>query len=388
MLSAFDNLCKAVTLMTAEEILAQLVAFPSVVGTPNHAIVDWIASYCRSHGATVSVLTGPEGNRSNLFATIGPKQGRGYLLSGHMDVVPAREAGWTSDPFKLRRDGDKLFGRGTSDMKGFLACALAAVPRLAGQDLKHPVHLAFSYDEEAGCRGVPHLLAALPGLCEAPLGAIIGEPSRLQAVRAHKGKAAARLEIIGRSGHSSSPDLGLNAVHAMGELVAQIVAYGGQLEQGPLDPQFEPPCSTLQVGLIQGGQSVNIIPDHCIAEIELRVVPDADPIVLLAPLRANLLALCDAGFEVAWHDLTSYPGLSLAEDSALAALLAELTCSPVLPAVSYGTEAGLYQQAGIDAIIYGPGDIGRAHKPDEYIQTAELAACQTLVEALGDRLAA
>jgi acetylornithine deacetylase len=388
MLSAFDNLCKAVTLMTAEEILAQLVAFPSVVGTPNHAIVDWIASYCRSHGATVSVLTGPEGNRSNLFATIGPKQGRGYLLSGHMDVVPAREAGWTSDPFKLRRDGDKLFGRGTSDMKGFLACALAAVPRLAGQDLKHPVHLAFSYDEEAGCRGVPHLLAALPGLCEAPLGAIIGEPSRLQAVRAHKGKAAARLEIIGRSGHSSRPDLGLNAVHAMGELVAQIVAYGGQLEQGPLDPQFEPPCSTLQVGLIQGGQSVNIIPDHCIAEIELRVVPDADPIVLLAPLRANLLALCDAGFEVAWHDLTSYPGLSLAEDSALAALLAELTCSPVLPAVSYGTEAGLYQQAGIDAIIYGPGDIGRAHKPDEYIQTAELAACQTLVEALGDRLAA
>ena len=388
MLSAFDNLCKAVTRMTAEEILAQLVSFPSVVGTPNHAIVDWIASYCRFHGATVSVLSGPEGDRSNLLATIGPKQGRGYILCGHMDVVPAREAGWTSDPFKMRRDGDKLFGRGTSDMKGFLACALAALPRLAGQDLKRPVHLAFSYDEEAGCRGVPHLLSTLPDLCEAPLGAIIGEPSRMQAVRAHKGKAAARLEVIGRSGHSSRPDLGLNAVHAMADIVAQIVTYGRRLEQGPLDTQFEPPCSTLQVGVIQGGQSVNIIPDRCIAEIELRAVPGGDPIALLAPIKGNLLALRDAGFEVAWHDLTSYPGLSLAKDHPLAALLAELTGKPVLSAVSYGTEAGLYQQAGIDAIICGPGDIGRAHKPDEYIETAELAACQAVIEALGDRLAA
>ena len=210
----------------------------------------------------------------------------------------------------------------------------------------------------------------------------------MQAVRAHKGKAASRLEIIGRSGHSSRPDLGLNAIHAMGDLVAQIVAYGRRLEQGPLDPQFEPPCSTLQVGVIQGGQSVNIIPDHCVAEIELRAVPGTDPIALLAPIKNELIALRDAGFEVAWHDLTSYPGLSLAKDSPLVALLADLTRKAVLPAVSYGTEAGLYQQAGIDAIICGPGDIGRAHKPDEYIEVAELAACQELIEALGNRLAA
>ena len=373
--------------MNAEEILAQLVAFPSVVGTPNNAIVEWIASYCEAYGVSVSVLTGPEGNRSNLFATVGPKEGRGYILSGHMDVVPAREAGWTSDPFKLRRDSDKLFGRGTSDMKGFLAGTLAALPKLAERDLRRPIHLAFSYDEEAGCRGVPHLLAALPGLCDRPLGAIIGEPSGLQAVRAHKGKAAARLEVIGRSGHSSRPELGLNAVHAIAGIVMQIVAYGRQLEEGVQDREFEPAWSTLQVGVVSGGQSVNIIPDHCIAEIELRAVPGADPIALLAPIKHNLLALRDAGFEVAWHDLTTYPGLSLPRDSALAVLLADLTGKPVLPAVSYGTEAGLYQQAGIDAIICGPGDIGRAHKPDEYIETTELAACQTLIEALGDRLA-
>ena len=373
--------------MNAEEILAQLVAFPSVVGTPNNAIVEWIASYCEACGVSVSVLTGPEGNRSNLFATVGPKEGRGYILSGHMDVVPAREAGWTGDPFKLRRDSDKLFGRGTSDMKGFLACALAALPKLAEQDLRRPIHLAFSYDEEAGCRGVPHLLAALPGLCDRPLGAIIGEPSGLQAVRAHKGKAAARLEVIGRSGHSSRPELGLNAVHAIAGIVMQIVAYGRQIEEGAQDREFEPPWSTVQVGVVSGGQSVNVIPDHCIAEIELRAVPGADPIALLAPIKHNLLALRDAGFEVAWHDLTTYPGLSLPRDSSLAELLADLTGKPVLPAVSYGTEAGLYQQAGIDAIICGPGDIGRAHKPDEYIETTELAACQTLIEALGDRLA-
>ena len=374
--------------MSAEEILAQLVAFPSVVGTPNNAIVEWIASYCQAYGVSVSVLAGPEGNRSNLFATVGPREGRGYILSGHMDVVPAREVGWSSDPFKLRRDGDKLFGRGTSDMKGFLACALAAVPRLAAQDLRRPVHLAFSYDEEAGCRGVPHLLAALPGLCDRPLGAIIGEPSRLQAVRAHKGKAAARLEVIGRSGHSSRPELGLNAIHAMAGIIMQIVEYGRQLEQGAQDPEFEPAYSTVQAGVGTGGQSVNIIPDRCVAEIELRAVPGANPIALLEPIKHNLLALGDRGFEVAWHDLTSYPGLSLAKDSALAALLADLTQQLVLPAVSYGTEAGLYQQAGIDAIIWGPGDIGRAHKPDEYIETAELAACQALIENLGARLAA
>jgi acetylornithine deacetylase len=377
-----------VTWMSAEEILAQLVAFPSVVGRPNQAIVGWIADYCRSHGATVSILAGPEGDRSNLFATIGPGQGRGYVLSGHMDVVPAREDGWTSDPFTLRRDGDKLFARGTSDMKGFLACALAALPKLAAQDLQSPIHLAFSYDEEAGCRGVPHLLTALPGLCETPLGAIIGEPSRMQAVRAHKGKAAARLEVVGRSGHSSRPDLGLNAIHAMAGIVTQIVDYGRRLEGGAQDAQFEPSWSTVQVGVITGGQSVNIIPDRCIAEIELRAVPAASPTALLEPVKDALLALRDSGYEVAWHELTTYPGLSLSRDSALASLLAELTRKPVLPAVSYGTEAGLYQQAGIDAIICGPGDIGRAHKPDEYIEIAELDACQALIEALGARLAA
>ena len=374
--------------MNVQEILARLVAFPSVVGMPNDAIVDWIRASCLAAGAEVTVHPGPEGDRSNLFATIGPREGRGYILSGHMDVVPAGEREWSSDPFVLRREGDKLHGRGTTEMKGFLACALAALPKLAGMNLQRPVHLAFSYDEEAGARGVPHLIAALPGLCDAPLAAIIGEPSRMRAVRAHKGKAAVRLEVIGRSGHSSRPDLGLNAVHAMANLITDIVAYGQSLTKGPFDHDFAPPYSSLQVGVIAGGQAVNIIPDRCTADIEVRAVPGVSPSSLLEPVRTRLAALRDSGFDVGWHELSTYPGLSLAEGSELAALLETLTGHAPLAAVSYGTEAGLYQQAGIDAIICGPGDIGRAHRPNEYIEIGELAECQKMIEDLGKHLAA
>lgn len=255
-------------------------------------------------------------------------------------------------------------------------------------NLRRPLHLAFSYDEEAGCRGVPHLIGALPDLCARPLGAIIGEPSRMQPVRAHKGKAAARLEVIGRSGHSSRPDLGRNAVHAMAGLITQTVAYSRSLENGPFDPNFEPPYSSLQVGVVSGGQAVNIIPDRCTADIEVRAVSGVSPSCLLEPVRAQLFALRDSGFDVAWHELSAYPALSLPEESKLAALLVTLTGQEALTAVSYGTEAGLYQQAGIDAIICGPGDIGRAHRPDEYIEIGELAACRKMIENLGSHLAA
>lgn len=374
--------------MNVEEILGRLIAFPSVMGTPNGAIVDWIADYAAGAGAEVTVLHGPEGDRANLFISIGPREAQGYIISGHMDVVPAGESQWHSDPFSLRREGKRLYGRGTTDMKGFLACALAALPRLAAIGLRQPVHLAFSYDEEAGCRGVPHLLAALPDLCTQPLGAIIGEPSRMQPVRAHKGKAAARLEIIGRSGHSSRPDLGLNAIHSMAAVIHRAADHAGFLSDGPYDHRFEPPYSSLQVGVITGGQSVNIIPDRCTADIEVRAIPGTSPAALLEPVRAALLELRDRGFDVSWQELSSYPALAPAESSALANLLTELTGQEPGSAVSYGTEAGLYQQAGIDAIICGPGDIGRAHRPNEYIEIDELAACQTMIERLGARLAA
>ncbi|WP_018237527.1 acetylornithine deacetylase [Ensifer sp. BR816] len=374
--------------MKTEEILARLVAFPSVVGTANHDIVEWIRTYLTEFGAKVTVLPGPEGDRSNLFASIGPVDRPGIMLSGHMDVVPANEPTWTSDPFTLRREDERLYGRGTSDMKGFLACALAALPAIASLPLSRPLHLAFSYDEEAGCRGVPHLITRLADLCAKPEGCIVGEPSGMRAIRAHKGKAAARIEIVGRSGHSSRPDLGLNAIHAMAEIVAEAVRSAEALAEGPFDGNFEPPYSSLQVGTIAGGQAVNIIPDRCTIELEARAVAGVDPARLVAAVEAKLESLADRGFKTRWDSLSTYPSLSLNEDAPLAALLRDLTGQEPLPAVSYGTEAGLYQAAGIDAIICGPGDIARAHRADEYIEIGELAVCRTMIEALGQRLCA
>ncbi|PXW55139.1 acetylornithine deacetylase [Chelatococcus asaccharovorans] len=374
--------------MNAEEILACLVAFPSVVGQPNGAIVDWIRTYAEGCGASVTVLPGPEGDRANLFATIGPAEVPGLILSGHMDVVPAGEPCWSSDPFVLRREGKRLRGRGASDMKGFLACALAALPALAAKPLARPVHFAFSYDEEAGCQGVPHLIAALPGLCARPEGCIVGEPSGLVAVRGHKGKAAARIAVRGRAGHSSRPDLGLNAIHAASAVLAAAVQRAEALARGPFDTRFEPPYSSLQVGRIGGGEALNIIPESCVLEVEARAIAGVDPESLLLPLREAPAALVALGFRTDWTPLSAYPALALSAEAPLACLMRELTGHEPVAAVSYGTEAGLYQAAGIDAIICGPGDIARAHKADEYIETDELAACLRLIEALGERMAA
>ncbi|MDO1582812.1 acetylornithine deacetylase [Rhizobium oryzicola] len=374
--------------MNATEILEKLVSFDSVVGTPNGAIASWISDYLADHGVTAHVLAGPEGDRSNLFATIGPDDLPGYILSGHMDVVPAEAGEWTTHPFSLRRDGDKLFGRGTTDMKGYLAAALAAVPQLARAGLRRPVHLAFSYDEEAGCRGVPHLIARLPALCAPPLGAIIGEPSNMRPVLAHKGKAAARVTIRGRAGHSSRPDLGLNAIHAMAGILNAVIDQAASMARGPFDAAFEPPYSSLQAGVIAGGKAINIVPDLCTLEMEARAISGVDPRDLLGPIRKVAEGLRGQGFAIEWEEMSAYPALALSTQSPLVHLVESLTGETPLGAVSYGTEAGLYQAAGIDALICGPGDIGRAHKPDEFILESELAACQRFIEALGQRCTA
>lgn len=368
--------------MTPEEILKALVQFPSVVGQPNAAIAGWIAQYLGDLGIEAQLLPGPEGDRTNLFATIGPRDVPGLVLSGHMDVVPAQEPQWSADPFRLRADGDKLFGRGTSDMKGFLAATLAIVPSLVALKPVRPIHLAFSYDEEAGCRGVPHLLAALPSLCALPAAAVIGEPSGLRPILAHKGKAAARAEVQGRSGHSSRPDLGLNAIHAMGRVIAAANDAAAKLSGSPLDPVFEPPYSTIQIGTIRGGEALNIIPQSCIVEIEARAIAGASPAALLEPVRKALEGLRAEGFGTSWQPIADYPALSLPADAPIARLMARITGEAPLAAVSYGTEAGLYQAAGIDAIICGPGDIARAHKPDEYLTRGELAACVEMLKRL------
>ena len=266
-------------------------------------------------------------------------------------------------------------------MKGYVAAVLAAVPELVGMELSAPVHIALSYDEEAGCRGVPHMIAVLPDLCAPPLGCIVGEPTGLVPVLAHKGKAALRLVAEGRSGHSSRPDQGDNAIHALLPALSVARKQAEALREGPQDDRFAPPYSSLQIGTVQGGQALNIIPDHAEASMEARAIAGVDPKTLLEPVMAAL----GPGVRGEW--LSTYPALSLEADHPLATLAAHISGHKPLGAVSFGTEAGLFQQAGIASVICGPGDIARAHRPEEYLTEDELAGAIAMVLALGRHLA-
>ncbi|MEI2385509.1 acetylornithine deacetylase [Breoghania sp. JC706] len=366
---------------TPEEMLARLVAFKTVVGHSNAELIAFVKAYLDGHGVACRVLPGPEGDRFNLFATIGDPTRPGYVLSGHVDVVPAGEPDWLGDPFALREVDGKLIGRGACDMKGFDAAVLAAVPELCAMNLSQPVHIALSYDEEAGCKGVPHLLAALPELCARPAGCIVGEPTGLTPVLAHKGKAAVRFSAIGRSGHSSRPDLGKNAIHALVPVLAAACTQAEDLQRGPQDDRFQPPWSSLQIGTIAGGQAINIIPEEAEARIEARAIDGVAPQDVLAPVIAA------AGEDVSVEWLSSYPALALDRGHPLAEMAETVSGRKALGAVSFGTEAGLFQAAGIPSIICGPGDIARAHRPEEYLTRDELRGAFDMVVRLGQRLA-
>lgn len=367
------------------DILDRLVGFPSVCRTPNREIVAFARDHLERLGAAVTEIPGPEGDRSNLFASFGPRDVPGYILSAHLDVVTVAQDGWTGDPFRLRRAGDRLVGRGTADMKGFVACALSALSELP-RPLSRPLHLALSYDEEIGCVGVRHMIARLPGLCAPPLGCIVGEPSGLRPVLRHKGKAAARVTVTGRSGHSSRPDLADNAVHAAAEVVLAIRARHDRFAaEGPFHDAFAPEATTLQVGVIGGGTSVNMVPDACRVDWEVRAVPGVEPLAVVAEVDAEVRRIlaphraAGRSFAATCEVLSAYPALDLPADSDLCALVARVSGREVLGAVSYGTEAGLFQAAGVPAIVCGPGDITQAHRPDESIALADLEECRAML---------
>ncbi|MFT3974100.1 MAG: acetylornithine deacetylase [Amaricoccus sp.] len=375
--------------MPFKAILADLVAFPSLPGLPNGAIAGYVQDALARHGVEVAVVPGPEGDRVNLFATIGPRVPGGLVLSGHMDVVPVEGQAWTSDPFRLTAAGDRLTARGTSDMKGFLACMLAMVPAFQAMPLARPVHLAFSYDEEIGCRGVPHLIARLPDLCPAPMGCVVGEPTDLRPVLSHKGKQALALTIEGQAGHSSNPAAGENALYPAAALLLAIRDRAARLAaEGPFDPRFDPPHSTLQAGVIRGGAAVNIIPDRVEVEVEARAIPAQAPQAVMAGVLADLEAIVAEGraLRATHRELSSYPALPPAEDGALAARVAAASGHAPLQSVSYGTEAGLFAAAGVPSIVCGPGSIARAHKADEFVMASELEACCAMLRRLAERL--
>jgi acetylornithine deacetylase len=362
------------------EILARLVAFDTTSRGSNLALIEYVEGELGKLGVAGRRTPNAEGTKTNLFATIGPVIAGGVVLSGHTDVVPVDGQPWTSDPFVLTRRGMRLYGRGTCDMKGFLALALAAAPELAKAPLKRPVHLAFSYDEEVGCLGAPAMIEAIARELPTPSAVIVGEPTSMQAVRGHKGIAAFKVTVSGREAHSSLTHLGVSAVMNAVELMHGLILLSQALERDadPASP-FTPKGATLTIGQVNGGTAVNILARECVFWFDLRTPPGIDPLAVLAPFFAQARAMdaalkaraAEAGVKVDMRSLT--PPLAPEIDGA-AEQLARLLAGDNGPGrvVSYAAEAGQFQGAGFSTVICGPGSIDQAHQPDEYVDVSQM----------------
>ena len=376
-------------------LLERLVSFDTTSRNSNLALIDFVRDYLSGFGVDSELSFDDNREKANLYATLGPDDRPGIVLSGHTDVVPVDGQDWQSDPFRLvERDG-QLYGRGTCDMKGFIAIALALVPEMLESGLRTPIHLAFSYDEEIGCLGVRRLLAKLEQAPVKPSGCIIGEPTSLRVVRAHKGKLSLRCRVRGLECHSSIAHEGVNAVEAAAQIVTHLKHLAQHFQdQGPFDPKFCPPYTTVHTGVIQGGTALNIVPKDCWFDFEFRHLPGDDPEALLAEVRrfAELKILPEMHAvsektDLSWERLSQFPGLSTDENAEVVRLLKALTDTEETGKVSFGTEGGLFQQIGVPAVVCGPGSIEQAHKPNESIALAQLADCEALVRRLIARLA-
>ncbi len=371
--------------MTSLDLIKALIGFDTTSRGSNLALIDFAEDLLAKSGARCRRSYDTSRAKANLFASFGPEGDGGYVLSGHTDVVPVDGQPWSSHPFKPEvRDG-KLYGRGASDMKGFIGVALSLAPEIAKARLKRPIHLALSYDEEVGCNGVKGLLDDLKAQGIKPALAIIGEPTLMTVVGAHKAGSVLTTTCRGHEHHSSAPEKGANAVMMAGEFVKLLDDVWTEL-RADADPRFDPPHTTLQAGRIVGGTVVNILAREAVVTWEYRALPDRDPekIVETVKRRAAEEILpkyrrraADAGIDTALH--SAYPGLVLNEDSPAIALARELTGANRVGAVSYGTEAGQFQRYGIPAVICGPGSIDQAHQADEFCALSEYDACETFL---------
>ena len=377
-------------------LIDQLVAFDTTSHKSNLALIDFVVAYLAEHGVAAELIRDPNQEKANLYATLGPADRPGVVLSGHTDVVPVDGQSWTGDPFAVRTEGDRLYGRGTADMKSFIAAALAHVPNFLRAGLKIPIHLAFSFDEEIGCVGVHSLLEELARRPVRPAACIVGEPTGMQVITAHKGKIAMRCTVTGKGGHSSQSHKTANAVEAAAGIIAHLSEVGARLRaEGPQLAAMDPPFATVHVGTIAGGVALNVVPELCVFEFEIRFLPgqDVDALVdaarrfteaeIIAPLRAKAPEA-----NVTWEQTSLIAALDGNPDSPAAQLAKSLTGANDTGQVAYGTEAGLFQQTEIPSVVCGPGHIDQAHKPDEFIDLDQIALCETFMTRLAARLAA
>jgi acetylornithine deacetylase len=372
-------------------LLADLIAFDTVSDRSNLSLIAYIENYLASFGITGQRTLDDTGQKASLWATIGPNDRQGIVLSGHTDVVPVAGQSWTSSPFELvERDG-RLYGRGTTDMKGFVAVCLAMVPEIRRVDLTMPIHLAFSYDEEVGCVGVRPLLRELSFAPIRPLACFVGEPTQMQVVIGHKGKHAVRATFRGHACHSSLAPTGVNAVEYAAELITEIRGRATQLAtQGRRDEMYDIAHTTLLTSIVQGGTALNIVPDHCAVEFEARglgtdeskSVTDA----IVAWARAEIepaMRRTEPGCGIDFEQILEYPALEMPPGHSLVTLAKQLAGRNSHAKVSFGTEAGLFVSiAGIPTVVIGPGSIEQAHKPDEYVKLSELLDCAGFIERL------
>jgi len=372
-------------------VLERLIAFPTVSSQSNLAAIQWIRDYLADLGVAAHLVPAPDGQpKANLWATIGPDRPGGIVLSGHTDVVPVEGQPWTSDPFELHRRDGRLYGRGTCDMKGFIALALALVPEMLEQPLKTPIHLAFSYDEELGCLGAPAMIAELGKRFRKPSLAIIGEPTEMRLGTRHKGCYSFETEVTGRDGHSSQTHKGANAIMAAAEIVSELQRIAEDLRDGAhQDANFEPPYPTINVGRIEGGTAVNIIARHCQVYWDFRATPGATPALVLPRLEAFVagtvlprLRQIAPEAEIVTRPRAQVPPLTEEPGGAAETLVKFLTGANQTVGLAFATEAGQFQHAGLSAVVCGPGSITQAHQPDEFIEVTQMEAGQVFLRKL------
>lgn len=377
---------------TAEQILQKLISFDVLGGQSNLSIAQWIKEYLANLNVTVHAFTAEDGKKMGIHARIGPPVDGGIILSGHTDVVPVEGQSWDTDPFEMRDGGDgKLYGRGTCDMKGFLACCLYAVPDMIKANLKKPIYLAFSYDEEIGCQGAPALIEHMSQTySEKPEFAIIGEPTMMQPVIGQKGICVIRTTVNGSAGHSSRIRQEVSAVHEAARLVMWIENYMNKLvEERRLDDRFDPSHTSMHVGRIQGGIAANVIADVATFDWDIRVIPGdsvhniLDKFRQFCDTRQEELKTVFPDFNIVTNlEHPPVPPLDTSPDSEILRLVQRLTGNESWSTVAYAAEAGQFSEAGYESIICGPGSIAQAHRANEFIDKDQLQKCISVLQKL------
>jgi acetylornithine deacetylase len=382
------------TVLSSQEMLAKLVSFDTTSVKTNLELIHWVQGYLEEYGIRSTLIHDETKNKANLHAIVGPADKPGVVLSGHTDVVPVEGQAWDSDPFKLREQNEMLYARGTCDMKGFIAVALSKLPEMVKKPLKSPIHFALSYDEELGCLGAHSLAEFIGKMPVKPKLCVVGEPTSMKTITGHKGICDLECTVHGKESHSSLAPYAVNAVEYAAELVAYAKSVARRIgNEGPFNKQFDPPFTTVHVGVMKGGTALNIVPNRCEFSLEVRNIPEVDPEQIIEEIRQYAFKNLEprmkdidpkSGFEFKYT--AGVHSFDIANDNPMVDLVLSLSGANSTEKVSFATEAGIFAHQGIPTVVCGPGSIAQAHKPNEFIAKEQLVKCENFMDRLVDKL--